>query len=110
MVGGKSLGVLCVSIRVRLRVFLRVRVFMSVQVNFELNACISLSLSPSLACALSPLSLSLFTHMRTHAQVNLELKSQPRPANWGKQVKCLDPLCGICARARARMQSDVAYV
>ena len=44
------------------------------------------------------------------AQVNLELKSQPRPANWGKQVKCLDPLCGICARARARMQSDVAYV
>ena len=66
VVGGKSLGVLCVSIRARLRVFLRVCVCMSVQVNFELNACISLFLSLSLARALSPLSLSLSVHTHAH--------------------------------------------
>ena len=74
VVGGKSLGVLCVSIRARLRVFLRVCVCMSVQVNFELNACISLSLSLclslSLSRALSPRSrsrsLSLCSHTCAH--------------------------------------------
>ena len=72
VVGGKSLGVLCVSIRVRLRVFLRVRVFMSVQVNFELNACISLSLSVCLSLSRArsllalALSLSLCSHTCAH--------------------------------------------